>query len=51
MTVYCRKCGKAHEIKPDNRGFITENLIYWIKELDELCNECRAKKKEAKCKS
>ena len=51
MTVMCKGCNKKIEIRPDGLGRITGNMIHWVVDLGEKCNDCRdATRKEAvKC--
>ena len=41
MTVHCRKCGKALELKPTSHNPLMMQILFWMYALEELCNECR----------
>ena len=47
MKVYCIKCGKCVDIPPDGLGNLSQNLIWWIMESGEKCEQCLTKAKES----
>jgi len=41
LKVKCLKCKREIIIKLDESGMITSNLLYWLINMKELCDECR----------